>query len=125
MPGKRPNLAKLDVICPMCAESYLETTKTFNPKKLANAGMLTLKKQYTAEGGGNQWTGPPPDPTAGYGFLECPGCEAPLASEGYLKVKGVEERLAESATKYSCPECPRKFDRKAHLGSHMRTHKKE
>lgn len=84
--SRRPDLSNLDVICPMCAESYLETTNKFTPKKFANAGMLRLKKQYTAEGGGNQWTGPPPDPTAGYGMLECPGCEAPLASEGYLKI---------------------------------------
>ena len=93
-----PKLAHLDVICPMCAESYLETTNKFDPTIDANAGMLKLKQAYTGEAG-NQWTGPPPDPTAGYGMLECPGCEAPLAPSGYLIVKDKEGNLIKMGKK--------------------------
>jgi len=124
-----PKLTGLDVICPMCAESYLETTNKFKPTIDANAGMLTLKQAYTGEAG-NQWTGPPPDPTAGYGMLECPGCEAPLAPSGYLIVVDEKGELIkmgkdQEPKELVCPHCQREFKKKAHLGSHMRVHKNE
>lgn len=108
--GGLPDLSKQDVVCPMCAESYLETTKSFTTKKFANAGMLRLKRQYTGEGGGNQWTGPPPDPTAGYGMLECPMCEAPLAPSGHLKIAEgkatIEDPQSVSISEDSEPDNP-------------------
>ena len=72
-----------EVICPGCRESYHETTKSYKPNRDANAGMLKLKDIYISYG----WDQPPPDPTAGYGFLECPNCSAPLAPSGRLEVR--------------------------------------
>ena len=123
----------LDVICPGCGESYHETTKSFNPDIEANAGMIRLKEPWKSWG----WTEPPPDPTAGYGLLECPGCEAQLAPSGHLKVKeqdsvtiSFEDKLASLEVNeegeimgFICPVCQRKFKTNANLGKHMRVHK--
>lgn len=132
-----------DVICPGCRESYHETTRTYNPNRDANAGMLKLKAIYKSYG----WDEPVPDPTAGYGILECPNCSAPLAPSGRLEVRERElppgqlpiEELDKNYPeqeqgftyyqkdngKWVCSCNPeREFTRKAHLGSHMRVHKK-
>jgi len=74
-----------DVICPECRERYYVTTSLYYPEKTANAGMYELKAIYKSYG----WDEPVPDPTAGYGPLECVECKAPLAPSGYLIVKAV------------------------------------
>ena len=89
-----------DVICPGCRESYHETTKRYNPNRDANAGMLKLKDIYISYG----WDQPPPDPTAGYGFLECPNCSAPLAPSGRLEVREREVRLVSKEATIGDPE---------------------
>lgn len=73
----------LDIICPLCGACHFETTSQFNPDKVAHPGMLKLKDTYAGYG----WEPPPPDPSAGYGILECRGCGGLLAPEGKFKVK--------------------------------------
>ena len=89
-----------DVICPGCRESYHLTTKTYRPNRDANAGMLELKAIYKSYG----WDEPVRDPTAGYGILICPDCEAPLAPSGRLEVREVVAALVEE--KEAEPELP-------------------
>ena len=135
-----------DVICPGCRESYHETTRRYNPNRDANAGMLKLKDEYISYG----WDQPPPDPTAGYGFLECPQCGAPLAPSGRLEVRerevSVDKRdifgvppgqieVVQQDDKgdikgFKCPhpdcvDSDKVFKTKANLGAHMRVHKKK
>jgi len=114
----------LDVICPGCGECYHETTKSFKSGIDANAGMIRLKEPWKSYG----WTEPPPDPTAGYGFLECPQCGAQLAPSGHLMVRKQvlpPGQLPNNSGKgkWICPVCQREFKSKANLGAHMRVHK--
>jgi hypothetical protein len=76
--------SKLKVVCPNCGESYHETTNAYRKTKIAHPGMLRLVEPYLSWG----WETPPPDPSAGYGALTCPGCGAALAPSGKLKVEG-------------------------------------
>jgi len=117
-----PKGAGHDVVCPGCAESYHVTTSKYKSNKDANAGMLKLKEQYTAAEG-NQWDDVPPDPTAGYGLLECPGCGAMLAPSGRLIVREKEA----SKKKYICEICGEEFDRPIDKAIHVRKtgHKKK
>ena len=91
-----------DLICPQCRESFHETTKSFDSEKDANSGMFKLKRQYTAAEG-NQWDGFPPDPTAGYGFLECPQCGAQYAPSGRVEVREQEKPWSGIVDKKSSP----------------------
>ena len=110
-----------DVICPGCRESYHETTRKYKPNRDAHAGMLELKAIYKSYG----WDEPVRDPTAGYGILICPNCEAPLAPSGRLEVrlKGtpgsgpvedkepepnlppVDKLIEDDSTVLICPKC--------------------
>lgn len=76
-------IEEMDVVCPACGRSFHETTKNFDPDKNANPRMLDLKEPYLSRG----WDPPPPDPSAGYGSLECPGCGALLAPSGKLTIR--------------------------------------
>ena len=105
------------VVCPGCAESYHLTTAKYRPNIDANAGMLRLKDEYKSYG----WDEPPPDPTAGYGFLECPGCGAMLAPSGRLLVK--EKEKIDKV--YKCEICGEEFDMPIKKALHMKKHKKE
>ncbi|MEA1928613.1 MAG: hypothetical protein U9N73_10435 [Candidatus Auribacterota bacterium] len=92
MTKKRHNTIKkkdpiMDVICPSCRGVFHQTTKDFNAQSDVTPNMLVLKEPYLSNG----WDSPPPDPTAGYGSLECPGCGAMLAPNGKLTTK---ERFA-------------------------------
>lgn len=110
-----------DVICPGCRESYHETTDSYNPNKDANAGMLKLKDEYISYG----WDQPPPDPTAGYGLLECPQCLAPLAPSGRLEVRERENQdTVDEPMVFKCPDCPNEYDSIQALNAHRRVHKK-
>ena len=127
-----------NVICPMCRENYHETTdsfKLFHYLNLldANAGMLKLKDEYKSYG----WDEPPPDPTGGYGLLECPGCGAMLAPSGHFIVR-LQEQPIESEVKekqpqtkekvarvYICEICGEEFDMPIKKAAHMRKHKKK
>ena len=91
-----------DVICPGCRESYHETTASYYPEKDANAGMLELKDIYKSYG----WDEPVRDPTAGYGILICPDCEAPLAPSGRLEVRLKETPPGPVEGKEPEPELP-------------------
>ena len=115
-----PKGAGHEVACPMCAESYHLTTAKYTPNRDANAGMLKLKRQHTAAEG-NQWDDVPPDPTAGYGLLECPGCGAMLAPSGRLTVRE-KEKIDKI---YKCEICGEEFDVPIKKAAHMRKHKKE
>ena len=119
-----------DVICPMCRESYHETTdsfKLFHYLQLldVNAGMLKLKDEYKSYG----WDEPPPDPTGGYGLLECPGCSGMLAPSGHFIVRLQEEKGKPTEEKgakvYKCEICGEEFDMPIKKAAHMRKHKKE
>ena len=134
-----PKKSGHDVICPGCRESYHVTTSSYSPNRDANAGMLKLKDEFKSYG----WDEPPPDPTAGYGLLECPNCSAPLAPSGRLEVREKEVKVepdhiaitsedklppvqvdaAGEIKAFICPFCQREFKKKANLGSHMRVHK--
>lgn len=117
----------------MCRESYHETTdsfKLFHYLNLldANAGMLKLKDEFKSYG----WDEPPPDPTGGYGLLECPGCGAMLAPSGHFIVRLQEQSTEqekpskEKTTKvYKCEICGEEFDKPIKKAVHMKKHKKE
>ncbi len=111
-----PKGAGHDVVCPGCAESYHITTSKYTPNRDANAGMLKLKRQYTAAEG-NQWDDVPPDPTAGYGLLECPGCGAMLAPSGRLTVK---DKAEVNKKVYVCEVCGEEFEKPVEKAIHMR-----
>jgi len=115
----------LDVICPMCAESCFETTKFYDPNKLATTRMLKLKKQHIAAGG-TQWDELPYDGL--YGDIVCGYCGNLLAPEGHLMVRKQvlpPGQLPNNSGKgkWICPVCQREFKSKANLGAHMRVHK--
>jgi len=76
----------LHVKCPNCGGIYHRITKSYRARRSANPGMLELLPKYAAYG----WTPPPPDPSAGYGCLECPSCGAALAPSGKLKTVRVK-----------------------------------
>lgn len=68
-----------DVICPQCRESYHETTDTWTAETTAEPHMVRLKDKYQEQA----WsTFSPHD--YGYGCMECPGCGAAYAPNGYL-----------------------------------------
>ena len=81
--AKRKKIAGLKVICPGCGLRQFETTSQYNPKKHAHPGMLRQVEPYATWG----WDGVPPDPTAGYGCLECGECGSALAPTGFLTVE--------------------------------------
>lgn len=77
-----PEFFPRDIFCPSCGESFHETTEAYCPDLAANSSMMRLKELYVSYG----WNDVPPDPTAGYGVLECPGCGSAMAPDGRLKV---------------------------------------
>lgn len=125
----KPKGEGYELICPSCRKAYFDTTKSFRSTIDANAGMFKLKRQYTAEGGGNQWTGFPPDPTAGYGFLECPGCGAAYSPSGRVEVRAQAITPADNMeieinqAEFVCNTCVREFKNQQALSAHMRVHK--
>ena len=72
-----------EVVCLNCNKSYYNTTKIYTTKKTANSAMLTLKKKYKTWG----WESVTPNEKSSYGCLDCPGCGASLATQGYLRVQ--------------------------------------
>ena len=73
-----------DVKCPTCyQDSGYQTSQSYNPKPMANPGMVELKEPYKTWG----WFDCSVDPTAGYGCMECHECGAQLAPGGKLKVR--------------------------------------
>lgn len=89
MKKKQPQRKKgrLLVQCPSCETRQFEVTKAYDPKKMAHPGMVQMIEPYLSWG----WEGPPPDPSAGYGVMECGQCGSALAPHGFLKV--VEETV--------------------------------
>jgi hypothetical protein len=75
--------AGVPVLCPSCGQARFQTTPLFNISLPANPTQITLMEPFASYG----WDQPVPDPSAGFGCLLCPECEAPLAPEGKLKLK--------------------------------------
>ncbi|MBI9090153.1 MAG: hypothetical protein JEZ12_13135 [Desulfobacterium sp.] len=83
-PKSKPKAKKLQkfVQCRECGGIHFACTNDYNEKRPAHSGMIEMIPKYKAYG----WQGPPQDPTAGYGVLECPACGSALAPAGKLKV---------------------------------------
>lgn len=81
------------VKCPNCTGIFHEVTNKYRAAQPANSGMLRLLPRFAALG----WDEPPPDPSAGFGILECPGCGNALAPNGKLDVKLLTETELENA----------------------------
>ena len=90
MPSKKKPVAKKPdppkkkkyIECPNCKGVYHVTTEDFNPKLIVHPGMLTLIQTYADL----YWDQPPPDPSAGYGVLECPNCGSSIAPDGKFTI---------------------------------------
>jgi len=78
--------AGLKVLCPVCQLNQFETTGRFYPDKAAHPGMVRQIDPYQSWG----WAGVPPDPSAGYGSMECGACGSQLAPSGKLTVEESE-----------------------------------
>ena len=79
---KKTKVAERKVYCPNCGGNFHVTTEQFRPRGHAHPGMIRLIEPYLSWG----WSPPPPDPSAGYGSLECPDCGAAMAPDGKLMV---------------------------------------
>ena len=113
-----PKGTNYDLVCPQCGEICFETTESFDSERYADAGMFKLKRQFTAAEG-NQWDGFPPDPTAGYGLLECVQCGGAYAPSGRVIVR-TQEVTPEEAKEIPCPHCERSFKSQEGLKAHIR-----
>ena len=81
------------VECPNCGGIFHRTTSQYRRNEFAHPGMLTLLDSFANLG----WEQPPPDPSAGYGVLKCPGCEHSLAPSGYLTIKALTSQEVKDA----------------------------
>lgn len=86
MKKKTKKRAVLHVLCPACGLHQFDTTSQYRPDKSAHPGMLKQIEPYESWG----WDGVPPDPTSGYGCMECGECGSMLAPAGHLKVEAPE-----------------------------------
>lgn len=70
------NKLSQEVRCHGCGEIYLETTKKYDPERIANGTMFQLTEKYGPNG--YNWSCFPNDEWIQAEALECPDCGAPI-----------------------------------------------
>jgi hypothetical protein len=138
----------MKVKCPSCCEIYLETTKDFDPDKIASGPMFRLIEKYGPQG--YNWSMPFGEYDMAEG-IGCPGCGMPivdlngkvnpgnLIKDAQAREEKIEfeanlvpgdrkayplHQLAQPQTAHVCPECGKLCKNTLGLNSHMRSHGK-
>jgi ribosomal protein S27E len=105
----------IKVKCRSCGAGLYETTKTYDPEKPLNGGMLRLREPFYSY----RWQcydGALGDPSTPQSRMLCTRCGGYVAINGKLV-------LAEPVEEFVCKVCGRTCGSKAGLYAHMRSHK--
>lgn len=101
----------LDVVCPHCFQSWLETTDRFDPKALINMMMFRLKDEYRAQGQTFCDVEIPTDSIEGDNVI-CPNCSDRLCdSDGRFSGRTEDREPEEKPKPFTCDICGEGFEK--------------
>ena len=99
-----PPPSVMDVICNSCRRVFYETNERYDPGRVTNPTMLTMKEPYNREYG---WEQLPPDDSVIFDSLMCPGCDAPMGDADGKVITVERKPIPEPVTLKSVTEIVR------------------